>query len=216
MMTCCRRVAAATARTATRSRVAAVRQRACSSRASSSTAAEQEVLWPIGAGAALICGAVVGAFALRNDRAIQRMHGWVQRIQRSGITSDSVTLPWLARLGLAFGLTSLPAESLKLRQLRQGALPTWGAMLAAHDTEQQQIALGALCALLESDAALIEFWKEAGWFDALVQALPRLVHEASDALQQSEILYDALDLSNAIVSHPSARLRARVVRPPRL
>ena len=159
-----------------------------------------QVLWPIGAGATLITGVMMGAFWLRNDRPIQRMHGWVQRIQRSGLSSDTVTLAWLVRLGLAFGTTSIPAESLKIRQLRQGALATWGAMLASYDHEQQQIGLGALCALLEGDAALSAFWEEASWFDALVQALPPLVHESSGSLDHPEILYDALDLGTAVVS----------------
>ena len=40
-------------------------------------------LWPIGVGATLVGGVLLGAFWLRNDRAIQRMHGWVQRIQKN-------------------------------------------------------------------------------------------------------------------------------------
>ena len=173
-----------------------------SSSSSSAGAADPEVLWPIGVGATCISAVLLGAFWLRNDKPIVRMHGWVQRIQRAGMTSENVTLGWLIRLGLAFGMTSVPVESLKVRQLRHGALATWSALLSSYDYEQQQIALGALCAVLEGDSALAAFWEEAGWFDSLVQSLPPLVHESSASLSQPEILYDALDLSTAIVSHP--------------
>ena len=161
----------------------------------------------------MISGVLLGAFWLRNDKAILRMHGWVDRLQRSGMTSENVTLLWLARLGLAFGVTSVPAESVKLRQLRQGALSTWGSMLEAYDPEHQQIALGALCALLEGDAALAAFWEQAEWFDALVHSLPPLVHETSESLTHPDILFDALDVGNAVVSHPSTRALLRAVFP---
>lgn len=194
-------------------------RRAYSSSAGAGAAAESEVLWPIGVGATLFSGVLLGAFWLRNDNSIQRMHGWVQRLQRSGMTSDNVTVGWLARLGLAFAVTAIPAESLKVRQLRQGGLSTWGAMLEAYDHEQQQIALGALCALLDGDAALAAFWEQSEWFDDLVHSLVPLVNDQSDALTIPEILFDALDVGNAIVSHPSTRacrMRSRTrVRCPR-
>ena len=60
----------------------------------------------------------------------------------------------------------------------------------------------ALCSLLESDAALSSFRQETGWYDALVQALPPLVHESSIALEQPDLLFDALSLCCAVVSHP--------------
>ena len=176
--------------------------RRCSTSASASAASSEEVLWPIAAGATLIGSLCLFGFWLRNDKPILRMLGWVQRVQKSGVTSGDVTLGWLLRVGIAFGVTNLPVESLKVRQLKHGALKVWGAMLSTYDHEQQQIALGALCALLEGDAAREAFHQEATWFDALVQALPPLVHESSAALEQPEILYDALDLSTAVVSHP--------------
>lgn len=142
------------------------------------------------------------------------MHGWVQKVQHAGITSENVTLAWLARVGLAFGVANVPVASLKVRQLKQGGLSTWGELLASYDYEQQQIALGALCALLEGEAALEAFHDEAGWFDALVGALPPLVHESSSSLAEPGILYDTLDLGNVVVSHPSERSAAPRVSTP--
>ena len=114
------------------------------------------------------------ALALSGDATLRRMLGWVERVQRAGLTAETVTLGWLLRLALAFGATQLPAESLRLRQLHLGALATcarcsgplrrdhacvpsrsplfshalarWGGMLGSYDSdfEQQQIALGPL------------------------------------------------------------------------
>jgi hypothetical protein len=164
--------------------------------------AEQEVLWPIAGGATLISGILLGSLWLRNDGAVARTHGWLQRVTKSGTTAENVTVPWLLRVALAFGVSQLPVDSLRLRQLQLGALSTWGAMLGSYDYEQQQLALAALCALLESDAALRAFRQESGWYDAVAQALPPLVHESSIALSAPDLLVDALSLSCACVSHP--------------
>ena len=108
-------------------------------------AAEAEVLWPIAGGATVIGGILLGSFWLRNDSAIIRTHGWLQHVTKSGMTADSVSMPWLLRVAFAFGVSQLPVDTLRVRQLGQGALHTWGAMLGSYDYEQQQLALGALC-----------------------------------------------------------------------
>lgn len=164
---------------------------------------EPEVLWPIAGGAVVIGGILLGSFWLRNDKPVHRMHGWVKHVQKSGMTSDTVTFGWLLRIAVAFGLSQLPVESLRLRQLHQGALPVWCGMVGSYDSEQQQIALAALCALLETESALEAFRQQAGWYEAMMQALPPLVHETSQSMSQPEILYDTLCLSGAMTTHPS-------------
>lgn len=190
---------------------AASRRRAFSSQAASPPPppppppplpSEAEVLWPIAGGAVLISGICLGSLWLRNDRPIQRMHGWLERVQRGGMTAENISLPWLLRVALAFCLTQLPADSLKIRQLRLGALPAWGGLLRSYDFEQQQIALGALCALLDNDAAYAAFVDESGWYEQLTQALPPLLHESSGSMAQPEIMYDTLSLGCMVAAHP--------------
>ena len=48
---------------------------------------------------------------------------------------------------VAFTLTQLPVDELKVKLLRLGALSHWGALLSLFDLDQQQVALGALVAL---------------------------------------------------------------------
>eukprot|EP00325_Prymnesiales_sp_UTEX-LB-985_P032857 CAMPEP_0174738534 /NCGR_PEP_ID=MMETSP1094-20130205/70130_1 /TAXON_ID=156173 /ORGANISM="Chrysochromulina brevifilum, Strain UTEX LB 985" /LENGTH=141 /DNA_ID=CAMNT_0015941967 /DNA_START=1 /DNA_END=422 /DNA_ORIENTATION=+ len=70
------------------------------------------------------------------------------------------------------------------------------------DYEQQQIALGALCALLEPDDAVELFKQETSWYDVLVRSLPALVHESARSLSVLDILFDALNLSTILATHP--------------
>lgn len=131
--------------------------RLCHGGASSFTngaAAEPEVLWPIVGGATIIGGILLGSFWLRNDGAVARTHGWLQRVTKSGMTTETVSAPWLLRVALAFGITQLPVDSLRVRQLQNGALSTWGAMLGSYDYEQQQLALGTLADTASSPLAL--------------------------------------------------------------
>lgn len=162
------------------------------------------MLWPIYAGAGLVTAILVGGAALKSDRPIRRLHAWIEHIRRAGMTSEHVTLPWLVRVALAFGLTQLPADSLRHRQLSLGALHAWGGLLGSFDAdyEQQAIALGALCALLEAEASADAFRQQTGWYDSLVGALPSLVHESSTSLSVPEILCDTLSLCCTVASHP--------------
>lgn len=175
---------------------------------------EEEVLWPIGAAAILVTGVLLGATALSSDRPVRRLHSWVEQMRRSGMTSETVTVPWLIRFATAFGLTQIPAESLRQRQLGMGALRAWGGLLGSFnaDYEQQAIALGALCALLESDGTAHAFRQETGCYDTIVDALPALVRESSQALRVPEILTDTLNLGCVTASHPSAHARAPSAR----
>ena len=108
----------------------------------------------------------------------------------------------LLRVAVAFGVSQLPVDTLRLRQLKLGGLNAWGGLLGSYDYEQQQIGLAALNALLESEAALQSFREEVGLYEAMVQALPSIVHESSDALTQPDILLDTLNLSGAVALHP--------------
>ena len=117
----------------------------------------------------MVGGILIGSLWFRTDAPLHRAHGWVQHSQRAGMNSDNISMAWLVRVALAFGVTQLPVESVRQRQLRLGALPTWGAMLSSYDYEQQQIALAALCHLLDSNAAISAFQQEAGWYETMVQ-----------------------------------------------
>ena len=168
------------------------------------TPPDAEVIWPIAGGAVLITSVLLGALALRSDSSLRRMNSWVEHVHKAGMKSDTVTLSWLLRVAIAFGTTQLPVQSLRQRGLRLGGLSAWSGMLGSFDLdyEQQQIALGALCALLESDEAIEMFTQETSWYDMLVRALPALVHESSESLSVPDILFDTLHLSCVIVYHP--------------
>ena len=182
------------------------RRRLCSSTGSTpppSSVETAEVLWPIGAGAVLVTGVLLGGIALRSDRPIRRLHSWVDAAGRHA-SADQLTFSWILRVAIAFGLTQLPADSLRQRQVHLGALTAWGGLLGSfeNDYEQQAIALAALCALLDSEASVDAFRRETSWYDALVGALPALVHESSQALEMPEILVDTLSLCCTAASHP--------------
>jgi hypothetical protein len=182
------------------------RRRLCSSVGSTpppSSVETAEVLWPIGAGAVLVTGVLLGGIALRSDRPIRRLHSWVDAAGRHA-SADQLTFSWILRVAIAFGLTQLPADSLRQRQVSLGALTAWGGLLGSfeNDYEQQAIALAALCALLDSEASVDAFRRETSWYDALVGALPALVHESSQALEMPEILVDTLSLCCTAASHP--------------
>ena len=69
--------------------------------------------------------------------------------------------------------------------------------------DQQQIALGALTALLDGDAPLRAFHEQAAWYTQLTEALPPLLHPSSGSLSDPEILLDFLWLGSALVTHPA-------------
>ena len=154
-------------------------------------------------------GILVGSMWLSSDSSIRRVHGWVSVLAKVGMASESVTLPWIVRMGISFALTQLPVETLRQRQLRLNAISTWSALLRSRDYEQQQVALAALCALLDTGQSAAAFREQAGWYDSLLQALPSLLQEepllfspSPTALADPEIVYDALCLANVVASHP--------------
>lgn len=89
--------------------------------------------------------------------------------------------------------TSVPIPALAVEQ-------AFGA-----DFEQQQIALSALTALLGSERALEVFREQTSHYEALVQALPPLVHESSNALEVAAPHMRALQQ----LQQPRARPRSR-------
>ena len=82
------------------------RRQLCSA-SSSSFSAEQQVLWPVAAGAACIGGVFIGSLWLRQDSSINRVHGWLRKITKAGMTADTVTTPWCASAFLLPVLLSL-------------------------------------------------------------------------------------------------------------
>ena len=87
------------------------------------------MLWPIVGGAVMVTGVLCGCALLRSDGQLRRAQGWLESGTRSGMTAETASTGWLIRFGLAFGLTQLPAETLRLRQLSLGALNSWAAIL---------------------------------------------------------------------------------------
>eukprot|EP00966_Prymnesium_polylepis_P144825 3344168-Prymnesium_polylepis.2 len=103
---------------------------------------------------------------------------------------------------LAFALTNLPVEEVKLKLIRLGALGHWGNLLGLFDLDQQQIALSALVSLLEGDAPFATFQQDPEMYEQLVTSLPPLLHGADGALSDPEILMEVLRLGSTLASHP--------------
>ena len=93
----------------------------------------------------------------------------------SGGTIADVSVRQLVGLTMAFALTQLPVEETKLKLLAAGGLQGWAALLGCFELDQQQIALGALTALLDGDAPLRAFHEQPGWYTQLTEALPPLL-----------------------------------------
>jgi hypothetical protein len=67
------------------------------------------------------------------------------------------------RVAIAFGLTQLPADSLRQRQVSLGALTAWGGLLGSfeNDYEQQAIALADLSEIVHLGESLSRHVMEA-------------------------------------------------------
>ena len=175
---------------------------------SSMPAPEETVDWPILTGAALAVGLLLSGLAMKRQRLLARMQSTVHGVPMGGQVAD-VSVRQLMGLTLAFTLTQLPIEDVKLKLLAADGLRGWGALLACFEVDQQQIALSALRALLEGEAPLRAFHAQASWYDQLCEALPPLLHGSSRSLADPEVLLDAMWLGTALVTHPDFQHTAR-------
>lgn len=194
----------AAARHAWRAR-AALRPRGGATRSCSSfsaSTAEETVDWPIIAGGVLGVGLLLSGLALKRQAWLQKVQSRVDIVPSGGMIAD-VSVRQLVGLTMAFALTQLPVEETKLKLLAAGGLQGWGALLGCFELDQQQIALGALTALLDGDAPLRAFHEQAAWYTQLTEALPPLLHPSPGSLSDPEILLDILWLGSALVTHPA-------------
>ena len=121
----------------------------------------------------------------------------------SGGTIADVSVRQLVGLTMAFALTQLPVEETKLKLLAAGGLQGWAALLGCFELDQQQIALGALTALLDGAAPLRAFHEQPGWYTHLTEALPPLLHPSAGSLGEPEILIDLVTEPLAPNASPS-------------
>ena len=183
---------------------AALRPRGSRASSFSASTAEETVDWPIIAGGALGVGLLLSGLALKRQAWLQKVQSrnpnpspnpsrnpspspspspcpnpnQVQSrvdIVPSGGTIADVSVRQLIGLTMAFALTQLPVEETKLKLLAAGGLQGWAALLGCFELDQQQIALGALTALLDGDAPLRAFHEQPGWYTQLTEALPPLL-----------------------------------------
>ena len=171
-------------------------------------AAPEPVLWPFAAGVAGVGGILLGSLWCSRDSTVESAVSWISTLSGAyakGQTSEEMAPGDLLRVGVAFVVSSLPAESLAARVVEAGGLRAWGELLNTYDVEQQSLAIGAACTLLQSESALEAFQRDANLFDALLQVLPPLLHEGSGPrarLETGEVLLDALTLGCAMSTHP--------------
>ena len=151
----------------------------------------------------LAVGCLIGGLVVRRESFLRKAQSKVA-LPPGGIMASEVSVFGLGGLSLAFMLTQLPVDELRVRLLgNHDALRKWAALAACYDLEQQQIALGALTSLLSSDAALDAFDAEAAAFSQLSVALPPLVHGSPSAVElDGEVLLDAMSLAVALIGHP--------------
>ena len=174
--------------------------RTCSS--SSAGVADEAVDWPILAGGALAVGLLLSGVALRRKALLRRLQSGVDIVPAGGLIAD-VSVRQLVGLTMAFALTQLPVEDTKLKLLHAGGLQGWGALLGCFELDQQQIALGALTALLDGEGPLRAFHEQTQWYMQLTETLPPLLHASSASLSDPEILLDTMWLGTALVTHPA-------------
>ena len=176
-------------------------RRACSSRPSDFYV--DEAHWPLYGGAVLAVGCLIGGLVVRRESFLRKAQSKVA-LPPGGIMASEVSVFGLGGLSVAFMLTQLPVDELRVRLLgNHDALRKWAALAACYDLEQQQIALGALTSLLSSDAALDAFDAESAAFSQLSVALPPLVHGSPSAVElDGEVLLDAMSLAVALIGHP--------------
>lgn len=182
-----------------------VPRRACQTHPTQQHQPPEATLWPLYAASGVAAGGLLAAVIFRRERTLRAVNESVVSASSTAALSSQGMPPLRTLLGVvvAFTLTQLPVDELKVKLLRLGALSHWGALLSLFDLDQQQVALGALVALLEGDDALQAFHENAAWYDGLVGALQPLLHATSGSLADSEILVEVLRLGAAAASHPA-------------
>mmetsp|Transcript_57637 Transcript_57637/g.95288 ORF Transcript_57637/g.95288 Transcript_57637/m.95288 type:complete len:504 (+) Transcript_57637:42-1553(+) len=187
----------------------AFRPRYCSGRTHSGfdlAVVDEPVMWPLYAGGVLAFGVMTAGIFAKRDRLLARAQAYVDAGPTvGGLTSETASFQQIGGLMLAFSLTQVPVEELKLKMLACGALEHWTKLVGCFDLDMQQIALGALTALLEGEATLRMFRKQSSWYEALEQAMPSLLHsspEGMSPLSDPEILRDTLKLGCILATHP--------------
>ncbi|EOD32878.1 hypothetical protein EMIHUDRAFT_455934, partial [Emiliania huxleyi CCMP1516] len=183
--------------------------------------------WPLAAGGALAASILLAGVAAKRERLVARVQACVEESGPQGLASDGASLLQIGGLMLAFSLAQLPVDELKLRLLASGAVQQWGQLVASFEADVQQVALGALTALLEGAEPMAAFNADAGLYSAYRDALPPVLHasptatplndsEAQDtspnrvhrwrvcdmALACPQVLLDALRLAAALANHP--------------
>jgi len=160
--------------------------------------------WPLAAGGALAASILLAGVAAKRERLVARVQACVEESGPQGLASDGASLLQIGGLMLAFSLAQLPVDELKLRLLASGAVQQWGQLVASFEADVQQVALGALTALLEGAEPMAAFNADAGLYSAYRDALPPVLHASPTAtpLNDSEVLLDALRLAAALANHP--------------
>ena len=139
--------------------------------------------WPLAAGGALAASILLAGVAAKRERLVARVQACVEESGPQGLASDGASLLQIGGLMLAFSLAQLPVDELKLRLLASGAVQQWGQLVASFEADVQQVALGALTALLEGAEPMAAFNADAGLYSAYRHALPPVRRSASPSLR---------------------------------
>lgn len=170
-------------------------------------AASEETSWPLYAGGALAVGVLGAGLLFQRESVLRRVHGCIEPVNMlSPVDADGMSTRSLFGLVLAFSLTQLPVDELKLKLLAVGALQRWGELAASYDIEVQQIALGALTALLDGEVSATAFRENPLHYRQLVAMLPPLLHSSSPLLFNADVHRDVLRLGSMLTAHPSCAL----------
>jgi len=145
---------------------------------------------------------VAAGFAAQSERLLKRMQSCVDAPIDGG---NGTSILQIGGLMVAFTIAQLPVDELKLRLLSAGAVGSWGRLVASFEADVQQVALGALTAMLEGSKPMEAFFATAEHYYSYLDALPPVLHVSRTAtpLNDSEVLLDALRLTAALANHPA-------------
>ena len=122
---------------------AALRRRALAARSGARRACStqsdfyvDEAHWPLYGGAVLAVGCLIGGLVVRRESFLRKAQGKVA-LPPGGIMGSEVSVFGLGGLSVAFMLTQLPVDELRVRLLgNHDALRKWAALAAYYDLEQ--------------------------------------------------------------------------------
>ena len=163
----------------------------------------EETSWPLILGGALAASVLFSGVFLRRESTLRSILNSIDIGGGARPDADSVSSASILSLVIAFTLTRLPTDELKVKLLSAGALGRWGHLCASYDIEVQQIALGALTAVLDGSAALHSFGEQPELYHELVRSLPSLLHASSDLASRADVQRDVLRLGAILTAHPS-------------